>query len=304
MGTVNLERGRNEESGASSRYYATPMPRHGSIYTNGNVVSVMARRYILNWLAATTARVVEIPGDSSDDSEAEDWSHLDLRAGNLDVVRRTLNGIASWCKDEGAKGLGRHAHTIRLGRDLWQSAPLSEGAEARIEERLFDDGSLPPPVESKKAVAKLKKADEERPQPFAGRTLPFAALSFQDYGKRISEWFAKVAAEKEPPNQKQLEILHRVKDRVLMEFRLYKEGSDLRRGDPNVEKEEEPLRGFIHGPPGTGKSRVILLIRRFFVEALGWEHGVEFVFVAFQNRVAYAMGGTTLHAGGDIAVGG
>ena len=47
-----------------------------------------------------------------------------------------------------------------------------------------------------------------------------------------------------------------------------------------MKKEEEPLRGFIHGKPGTGKSRVILWIRRFFVEALGWEHGVEFVFVA------------------------
>jgi hypothetical protein len=72
-------------------------------YTNGNVVSVMARRYILNLLAATSARVVEVPGDSSDDSEAENWSHLDICAGSLDVVRRTLNGIASWCKDEGAK---------------------------------------------------------------------------------------------------------------------------------------------------------------------------------------------------------
>jgi hypothetical protein len=29
----------------------------------------------------------------------------------------------------------------------------------------------------------------------------------------------------------------------------------------------------------------------FFVEALGWEHGVEFVFVAFQNRVAYVCHG-------------
>ena len=66
-------------------------------------MSVMARRYILNLLAATSARVVEVPGDSSDDSEAENWSHLDIRAGNLDVVPRTLNGIASWCKDAGAK---------------------------------------------------------------------------------------------------------------------------------------------------------------------------------------------------------
>ena len=41
-----------------------------------------------------------------------------------------------------------------------------------------------------------------------------------------------------------------------------------------------------------------------FTEALHWEHGVDFIFVAFQNRVAHAMGGTTLHSGGDITVGG
>ena len=64
------------------------------------------------------------------------------------------------------------------------------------------------------------------------------------------------------------------------------------------------MRGFIHGPPGTGKSRLIYWIRRLFTEALGWEHGVQFLCVAFQNRVAPAMGGVTCHAGGDITVGG
>ena len=54
---------------------------------------------------------------------------------------------------------------------------------------------------------------------------------------------------------------------------------------------EEPLRGLVHGLFGTGKSKIILFIRRLFTEALGWEHGVDFIFVAFQNRVAYAMGG-------------
>ena len=39
------------------------------------------------------------------------------------------------------------------------------------------------------------------------------------------------------------------------------------------------------------------------MEALDWEHGVEFLCVAFQNRVAYAMGGVTLHTGGDVNVG-
>ena len=41
-----------------------------------------------------------------------------------------------------------------------------------------------------------------------------------------------------------------------------------------------------------------------FTEALGWRHEEEFLFVAFQNRVAHAMEGTTMHTGGDIAVGG
>ena len=67
---------------------------------------------------------------------------------------------------------------------------------------------------------------------------------------------------------------------------------------------KEPLRGFVHGILGSGKSRVIKWICRIFTEAMQWEHGVEFVCVAFQNRVAYAMGGTTLHIGGNVSVGG
>ena len=41
-----------------------------------------------------------------------------------------------------------------------------------------------------------------------------------------------------------------------------------------------------------------------FTEALGWRHEDEFLFVAYQNRVANAMGGNTMHAGGDIGIGG
>ena len=67
---------------------------------------------------------------------------------------------------------------------------------------------------------------------------------------------------------------------------------------------EEPLRGFIHGSPGICKSRVISGVCRLFTEALEWKHGVEFLCVAFQNRVAHAVGGTTLHAAGDIPIGG
>ena len=41
-----------------------------------------------------------------------------------------------------------------------------------------------------------------------------------------------------------------------------------------------------------------------FKEALQWKHSVEFQCVAFQNTVAAAMDGLTLHSSGDIQIGG
>lgn len=124
-------------------------------YCQGNVISQINRRYIINFLAATCARTVEVSGDSSDDSEAEDWSHLDLRAGSIDVVRRVLDGIAVWSSDEGQQALARYGGTIRLGRALWQSPALTNNDKRGIEERFFDDGSVPAPDGLKKAAAKM-----------------------------------------------------------------------------------------------------------------------------------------------------
>ena len=49
---------------------------------------------------------------------------------------------------------------------------------------------------------------------------------------------------------------------------------------------------------------MIYWIRRLFTEALGWENGSTLLCVAFQNRVAHAMGGVTLHSGGYVGVAG
>ena len=66
-------------------------------------------------------------------------------------------------------------------------------------------------------------------------------------------------------------VLEKVRDRVLMEFRLWKEGCDLPESD--LAMREEPLRGLVHGLPGTGKSKIILFIRRLFTESGGLCHG-------------------------------
>ena len=173
-----------------------------------------------------------------------------------------------------------------------------------MSEQFFDDGTFPAAQAVKKALEEAKKMEEGRPAPFAGRTEPMASLSVTDDGERLQKWLADVARESEAPTEEQFSIIKKVAERVLVEFRLQKEGLLLPKAHPERQEAEEPLRAFIHGPPGTGKSRVITWIRRMFMEALQWEHGVEFLCVAFQNRVAHAMQGMTLHSGGDISVGG
>ena len=70
-------------------------------------------------------------------------------------------------------------------------------------------------------------------------------------------------------------------------MRLEKEGTEVKKSRAEQARDEEPTRCFIHGPPGTGKSKLIQWIRRLFEEALGWEHGVEFLFRPPVHSIAY-----------------
>ena len=81
-------------------------------------------------------------------------------------------------------------------------------------------------------------------------------------------------------------------------------GVPVRSQAPAKEKAEfaDPLRACLFGIPGSGKSTCIKHLRSFFSEALGWEDGVEFQFLAFQNTMAALIGGQTLHHWGGIPV--
>eukprot|EP00959_Pyramimonas_sp_CCMP1952_P064052 1338153-Pyramimonas_sp.AAC.1 len=128
-----------------------------------------------------------------------------------------------------------------------------------------------------------------RPAPYVGMTMPFASLSVVDYGRRMDEWLGNLKKEQMAPEQEDIDIIEQVMRRIRVEFELDREGSDLPKGHSDRAAREEPIRGFVHGGPGTGKSRLIHWITRMFREALHWEHGVQFMCVAFQNRVAHAM---------------
>ena len=118
----------------------------------------------------------------------------------------------------------------------------------------------------------IKNTEETRPAPFAGRTEPFTRLSMKDYSSLLTTWFHKLSNEKVAPTSQQLEVLHKIKERILLELRLEKEGILLEKSHPERAAAEEPLRGFVHGSPGTGKSKLINWIRRMFEEALSWKH--------------------------------
>ena len=64
----------------------------------------------------------------------------------------------------------------------------------------------------------------------------------------------------------------------------------------------EPLRAFLHGVPGAGKSQTLKWLRGFFEEICGWMQGQEFVYLASQNTQAALIDGNTLHSFAELQV--
>ena len=90
------------------------------------------------------------------------------------------------------------------------------------------------------------------------------------------------------PNQEQLQFLQHFVNRLKIEI--------LEQQQRTVDNSQAaPLLDLVHGLPGTGKSRVIAWMREIMETALGWTHGVQFVFLAFQNVMAASINGFTLH---------
>ena len=83
-------------------------------YLNGNVVSETNRTYIQNLLMATAARVVEEHnGDVSSIDDDLEYDRSTRDVGSMDLVQKTLQGIAAAEEDEGQEQ-GHHLHHRRL----------------------------------------------------------------------------------------------------------------------------------------------------------------------------------------------
>ncbi len=91
----------------------------------------------MNLLSATAARVAERKDESERSSAESDNDRVDRHTGSLELVRKTLTGIAAHDEDEGSCGLGRHAGIIRLGSGLWATPALTQQESATVVERFL-----------------------------------------------------------------------------------------------------------------------------------------------------------------------
>ena len=127
--------------------------------------------------------------------------------------------------EHGIEAIGRYATVIQVGRNFWQSAPLNASEQAAAQEEFFDDGAFPLAVDVLKAAREAIKDEAERPAPYEGCTAASVRYKHTDYGRSLNKWFAKLDMEDDAPNAEQLRVLHAVRDRILQEIALEKEGT-------------------------------------------------------------------------------
>ena len=97
----------------------------------------------MNLLSATAARVVERENSSDDDSNVSDVERFKTHAGSLDLVHETLRGIAARDADDGVIAFGRHATSIKMGREMWETPELTRQEKSRAQEQFFGGASWP-----------------------------------------------------------------------------------------------------------------------------------------------------------------
>ena len=281
-------------------------------YVRGNVVSdaaaMLIRSFLLKTIAATGATMEE-----EKSSDEEDEPH-DPEIPTVKLDASQFQQLLSPCRDvsesqdesrelkKTGKKLQRHQRkkffeeeyrkSIEIARAVWSTdSQHREPRERRNPGHMYAEEY----EEHLKAKTKQRCMSGVSKAPFDEERNAAASWNKPGASASLDAAFKDICAEKEPPNQEQraflIHFLRRLKLEVLEQ--------QLQRVNESV---EEPLLDVVHGFPGTGKSHLIHWMRVLMEQGLGWQHGIQFVCLAFQNAMAAQINGFTIHHWSGIPV--
>ena len=306
-------------------------------YIRGHVVSRHAQRLIVQFMAACCGRSTNRDADDEED-ETRNVTRMDVPDNDVSLqkIHQIIDGMSKEEEPQVTKRKGRSVKEfpddavedetpadpeasslikkalVATGK-LWrrQDRTLDAWQNADIRHSSLDDRTLR--ALNDKAQAQTKKKTRKKKR----KTYQEQAYSTWTEQK-CTDWWKKVKESDEPPTPEHETFLRCVETRCLQEkkelealeqqqHRKMSSGKARQRKCTKKTAQKrtslsEPLRTCLLGLPGAGKSTCIKYLRSYFQEALGWEDGIEFQFLASQNTMASLITGQTLHRWSTIPV--
>ena len=271
-------------------------------YRSGHVVSEHAARTIRNFLATQLTESAEADAAEEEDAKRVPWEQVDTSWVSLQEIRHIIGenvALQSLSTPDTPVGK-RNSWEHRVARqnadiDKWWAPPAmpssaTGSASASSTMKLNTEGSVPADLTSLPQASKSTSASSKDVRDVQAR----AAMLYRSCSSTAAdEWLLSLTTAGSSaivPSVEQRLVLQDVIDRCFAE----------REEEEKDEIRSEPLRLFLHGVPGAGKSKLLEWIRTFFETVLGWTHGVEFVYLASQHTMAALIGGFTIHSFGNV----
>ena len=275
-----------------------------SQYVGGCVVSKSAAQLIQSFLIQTMAGTssTQETGAGSDGQESED----DPEVPPLTLASDKLQGLIcpknqsfdNALHPEATTGQKlkkltkkrslqiEHENSMRLAYGVWCTA--DDDKEAR--DRDCPGNKYAENFEDHLAARRERTHKGHSSAPFNLERNAAASWHRQDGDKHLDKVLETILTLEDPPNTEQTTFLKHFVDRLKVELleRLWRSTESTT---------QEPLLDLVHGFPGTGKSKLIEWMRQLMEDGLGWEHGIQFVCLAFQNAMAAQINGFTVTTG-------